>query len=130
MRSYTGAWNLARGVIQFSERRKLAVSIIVMLAATLVVAICSRQFSSEMRNTFLVEFILVPLWALLWVRCSIARAFRGVVRALVPDKVVCDGLLSVFVVLADLWLTHRRPGHDGHARQFDHCAWAHQRGDE
>lgn len=129
MRPYTWAWN-ARGVIQFAERRKLAVSMIVMLAVTSVVTIYSRPFSPEMRRTLLVKFILVPLWALLWVRCSIVRAFGGVVLARIPDKVVCGGLQSVFVVLANLWLTYRRPGHDGHARRFDHSAWARQRDDE
>src|SRR6266566_7528857 len=61
--------------------------------------IWSRQFSLELRNTFLVGFIL-PLWALLWIRCSIVRAFGGVVLALVPDRVVRDGLLLVLVMLA------------------------------
>jgi O-antigen/teichoic acid export membrane protein len=100
----TEAWSLARGVIQYAERRTLAVSVLVMLAGTSAVVIWSRQFSPELRNTFLVGFILVPLWALLWVRCSIVRAFGGVVLALAPDKVVRDGLLLVLVVLANLWL--------------------------
>jgi O-antigen/teichoic acid export membrane protein len=100
----TEAWSLARGVIQYAERRTLAVSVLVMVAGTSAVVIWSRQFSPELRNTFLVGFILVPLWALLWVRCSIVRAFGGVVLALAPDKVVRDGLLLVLVVLANLWL--------------------------
>jgi O-antigen/teichoic acid export membrane protein len=100
----TEAWSLARGVIQYAERRTLAVSILVMLAGTSAVVIWSRHFPPELRNTFLVGFILVPLWALLWVRCSIVRAFGGVVLALAPDKVVRDGLLLVLVVLANLWL--------------------------
>ena len=103
----TGAWSLARGVIQYAVRRTLAVSILVMLIGTLAVMTWPRQFSPELRNTFLVGFILVPLWALLWVRCSIVRAFGGVVLALLPDKVVRDGLLVIFVVLAELWLSRR-----------------------
>jgi len=98
------AWSLARGVIQYAERRALVVSILVMLAGASVIAICSRQFSPELRNTFLVGFILVPVWALLWIRCSIVRAFGGVVLALVPDKIVRDGVLLVLVVLASLGL--------------------------
>ncbi|MGA7998505.1 MAG: oligosaccharide flippase family protein [Bradyrhizobium sp.] len=100
----TGAWSLARGVIQYAERRTLAVGILVMLMGTLAIFCWPRQFSPELRNTFLVGFVLVPLWALLWVRCSIVRAFGGVVLALVPDKVVRDGLLLILVVLANLWL--------------------------
>jgi O-antigen/teichoic acid export membrane protein len=100
----TGAWSLARGVIQYAERRALAASILVILAGASVILIWSRQFSPELRNTFLVGFILVPVWALLWIRCAIVRAFGGVVLAVVPDKVVRDGLLLVLVVLASLGL--------------------------
>lgn len=100
----TEAWGLARGVIQYAERRALAVSIVVTLAGASVIVIWSRRFSPELRNTFLVGFALVPVWALLWIRCSIVRAFGGVVLALAPDKMVRDGLLLVLVVLASLGL--------------------------
>ncbi len=98
----TQAWSLARGVIQYAERRTLAVSIAVMLAGASVVMIWSRQFSPELRNTFLAGFVLVPVWALLWMRCSIIRSFGGVVLAVLPDKVVRDGLLLALVVLISL----------------------------
>src|SRR5216683_4233300 len=75
-----------------------------MLVGALVITIWSRQFSPELRNTFLVGFILVPVWALLSIRCSIVRSFGGVVLAIVPDRVVRDGLLLVLVVLASLVL--------------------------
>jgi O-antigen/teichoic acid export membrane protein len=98
----TAAWSLARGIIQYAERRALVVGIAVMSAGASVVMIWSRQFSPELRNTFLVGFIIVPVLALLWIRCSIVRAFGGVVLALVPDKMLRDGLLLVLVVLASL----------------------------
>jgi O-antigen/teichoic acid export membrane protein len=100
----TGAWSLARGIIQYAERRVLAVSILVMLVGALVITIWSRQFSPGLGNTFLVGFILVPVWALLWIRCSIVRAFGGVALALVPDRVVRDGLLLILIVLASVAL--------------------------
>ena len=81
-----GAWSLARGVIQYAERRALAVGALVILAGTSTILIWSRQFTPELRNTFLIGFVLVPAWALLWIRCSIVRAFGGVVLALVPDR--------------------------------------------
>jgi O-antigen/teichoic acid export membrane protein len=106
----TEAWSLARGVIQYAERRVLAVSVLVMLTGASVIMIWSREFSPELRNTFLVGFILVPVWALLWIRCAIVRAFGGVVLALVPDRVVRDGLLLVLVVLASLALRRHTDG--------------------
>jgi O-antigen/teichoic acid export membrane protein len=100
----TGEWSFARGVIRYAERRTLAVSIVVMLMGILAVVIWPRPLSAELRNTFLVGFILVPLWASSCVRCAIVRAFGGVVLALVPDKVVRDGMMLILVVLANLWL--------------------------
>ena len=99
-----GAWSLARGVIRYAERRALAVGILVILAGASIILIWSRQFTSELRNTFLVGFFLVPALALLWIRCSIIRAFGGVVMALAPDKIVRDGLLLVLVALTSLGL--------------------------
>jgi O-antigen/teichoic acid export membrane protein len=98
------AWSLARGVIQYAERRALAVGFLVILAGASIILIWSRRFTPELRNTFLIGFILVPAWALLWIRCSIVRAFGGVVQALAPDKIVRDGLLLVLVVLISLGL--------------------------
>ncbi|THD45000.1 MAG: exopolysaccharide biosynthesis protein [Bradyrhizobium sp.] len=98
------AWSLARGVIQYAERRALAVGFLLILAGASIILIWSRQFTPELRNTFLIGFILVPAWALLWIRCSIVRAFGGVVLALAPDKIVRDGLLLVLVVLVSLGL--------------------------
>jgi len=106
----TEAWSLARGVIQYAERRVLAVSVLVMLTGASVIMIWSREFSPELRNTFLVGFILAPVWALLWIRCAIVRAFGGVVLALVPDRVARDGLLLVLVVLASLALRRHTDG--------------------
>jgi O-antigen/teichoic acid export membrane protein len=95
-----GAWSLARGVIQYAERRVLAVGALVILAGALVIMSRPAQFSPQLRNTFLLGFFLVPVWSLLWVRCSIIRAFGGVTLAVLPDKVVRDGLLLVLVVVA------------------------------
>ena len=49
----------------------------------------------------------MPVLALLWIRCSTVRAFGGVTMAVLPDKVVRDGLLLVLVVLAPAVLGRR-----------------------
>src|SRR5579872_610542 len=98
------AWGLMRGVIQYAERRARAVGILVMLTGMSVILIGARKFSPQLGNSFLVGFALVPVWALLWIRCSIVRAFGGVVSALVPDKLVRDGLLLLLIASATLGL--------------------------
>ncbi|MGB3487211.1 MAG: oligosaccharide flippase family protein [Xanthobacteraceae bacterium] len=97
-----GASSLARGVIQYAERRSLVVGVAVALAGWLIVEIWPVPLSTDLRNTFLLGFILIPMLALLWIRCSVVRAFGGVVPALMPDRVVRDGLLVMVVVVAGL----------------------------
>ncbi|MDN4988572.1 oligosaccharide flippase family protein [Bradyrhizobium arachidis] len=93
-------WPLLRGVIQYAQRRAILVGGLVMLVGVLFV----ERFvpSTELRRTFLVGFALVPVLALVRIRCSAVRAFGGVVSALVPDRVVRDGTLIALVAVATL----------------------------
>jgi O-antigen/teichoic acid export membrane protein len=94
------AWPLLRGVIQYAQRRSMIVSLCVIVIGTCV-AIASRM-SPELRNTFVVGFILVPILALLWIRCSIVRAYGGSISAVAPNRVVRDGMLIVLVAILSL----------------------------
>jgi O-antigen/teichoic acid export membrane protein len=91
-------WPLLCGVIQYGQRRAAAVGLAVALIGACAVLL--RAEVSPLRDTLLVGLWLVPVWALLWIRCSVVRAFGGVVSALVPDRVVRDGLLVVLVGVA------------------------------
>ena len=93
------AYPLLKGVIQYAERRAMAVSIGIVAIGTLVVLL-TPGMSSPLKNTFLVGFVLVPVWALLWIRSSAVRAFGGVISALAPDRMVRDGMLLAIVAFA------------------------------
>jgi O-antigen/teichoic acid export membrane protein len=93
------AWGLLNGVIQYAERRAMAVGLGVIAIGVCVVML-APSISSPLRNTFLVGFMLVPVWALLWIRSSAVRAFGGVVSALAPDRMVRDGMLLAIVAVA------------------------------
>jgi O-antigen/teichoic acid export membrane protein len=95
-----GAWPLLRGVIQYAQRRALIVGGGVILVG--VCAVLAGKSSPDMRNTFLVGFALVPVLALVWIRCSVVRAFGGVTAALVPDRVARDGVLIAILAVATL----------------------------
>jgi len=95
-------WPLFRGVIQYAERRAAIAGVSCILVGVCVVTY--EGLSPQLRNTFLIGLMLVPVWALLWIRCSILRAFGGVVLAIAPDRVVRDGLLVGFVAFASLGL--------------------------
>jgi O-antigen/teichoic acid export membrane protein len=90
-------WGLVRGVTRYADRVVAAAGIGVALAGVVVV-LALGAVRGEFARTFLSGFALVPVLALLWIRCSAARAFGGVVTALAPDRLVRDGLLLVFVV--------------------------------
>jgi O-antigen/teichoic acid export membrane protein len=96
------AWPLLRGVIQYAQRRAMLVGLSVIFIGILVVKIWSS--SPELRSTFLAGFALVPILALVRIRCSAVRAFGGVVSAIVPDRVVRDGTLIGLLAIASLGL--------------------------
>jgi O-antigen/teichoic acid export membrane protein len=99
------AWPLFRGVIQYAERRALAVSILVVLAG--VAVLLARDVPTPLRDSFLIGLLLVPVLALLWIRSSIVRAFGGVVWAVAPNRLMRDGILVALVALATLALGWR-----------------------
>lgn len=88
-----GDWPLLRGVIRYAERWAALVGLAVALAGVIVVKVWVHTPSTELANTFLAGLLLVPVLALLWIRCAVVRAFGGVVSALAPDRMVRDGLL-------------------------------------
>jgi O-antigen/teichoic acid export membrane protein len=96
------AWPLLRGVIQYAQRRAAFVGLCVIFIGICVVK--ARASSPELRNTFFAGFALVPILALVRIRCSAVRAFGGVVSALVPDRVVRDGTLIGLLAVASLGL--------------------------
>jgi O-antigen/teichoic acid export membrane protein len=95
-------WPLLCGVIQYGQRRAATVGVAVALIG--ICAVLFRDEMAQLRDTLLVGLWLVPVWALLWIRCSVVRAFGGVVSALAPDRVVRDGLLVVLVGTATFGL--------------------------
>ncbi len=96
------AWPLFRGVIQYAERRALAVSMLIILAGVSMVLV--RDVSTQLRDTFLVGLFLVPVLALLWIRSSVVRAFGGVLWAVAPNRVVREGILIGLISLASAGL--------------------------
>jgi O-antigen/teichoic acid export membrane protein len=95
-------WALLKGVIQYAQRRAVLVGVAVTLVGTVVVEVWAS--TPEVRSTFLAGFALVPILALVRIRCSAVRAFGGVVSALVPDRMVRDGTLITLLAVASLLL--------------------------
>jgi O-antigen/teichoic acid export membrane protein len=99
------AWALLQGVIQYAQRRAAFVGLVVIGVGSCVVLPWTS--TPELRNTFLVGFMVVPVLALVRLRCSVLRAFGGVVSALAPDRALRDGMLIALVSVATLVLGWR-----------------------
>ena len=99
------AWPLLQGVIQYAQRRVAFIGLAVIGVGSCV--ILPWASTPELRNTFLVGFMVVPVLALVRLRCSVLRAFGGVVSALAPDRAVRDGMLIALVSVAALVLGWR-----------------------
>jgi O-antigen/teichoic acid export membrane protein len=97
------AWALLLGVIHYAEWRATCAGFAVVLIGSSILLLWNRGGSPELTETFLTGFVLVPVWALLWIRSAIVRALGGVASALAPDRIVRDGLLLVFIGLASLF---------------------------
>jgi O-antigen/teichoic acid export membrane protein len=94
------SWALLRGVVQYAQRRAIMVGVMVMLVGMLVIMARRIDMGPADRNTFIIGFMMIPLWALLWIRCSVVRAFGGVVSAVAPERVIREGMLIGIVALA------------------------------
>jgi len=94
------SWAQLNGVVQYAQRRATAAAGIVIFIGFAVTAYASQDMPTSLTSTFFIGFVLVPIWTLLWIRCSIVRAFGGVAWALIPDKVTRDGFIILVIALA------------------------------
>jgi O-antigen/teichoic acid export membrane protein len=92
------AWSLLLGVAQYAQRRATAVGIAVALLG--IVAVAGSGAASDVRYTFLIGFMLVPILALVRIRCALVRAFGGVASSLAPDRIARDGILIGLIAIA------------------------------
>jgi O-antigen/teichoic acid export membrane protein len=95
-------WDLMRGVILYAERNAVQAGGVVAVLGLAIVVVSGHAARHGMTLTFATGFGLVPVYALLWIRCARVRAFGGVASALIPDRVVRDGFVAAAVLLAAL----------------------------
>lgn len=94
-----GDWGLLRGSIRYAELFSGAISLAIIAIGLGVVLLLGARLESELHWAFLAGFPLVLLWSSIWIRCSIVRAFGGVVSALVPMRIVRELFVLVAVAL-------------------------------
>ena len=100
-------WSLAKGVIEYAERGGLIVGTAICMIGLGVIALISHRLEPGVGETFVFGLIMVPILALLWIRCSTLRTFGGVVIAVAPDRMAREGLLLVFLAVGTFLLGWR-----------------------
>ncbi|MGL4287698.1 MAG: lipopolysaccharide biosynthesis protein [Phreatobacter sp.] len=100
-------WSLARGIIQFALGWSFAAAVAIAVVGALIVMASSERLHPELAHSMLIGMAAVPLITMYLVGGAVLRAFGGVVSALLPERVVRDGLLLTFVAL--IALTTSRP---------------------
>jgi O-antigen/teichoic acid export membrane protein/thymidylate kinase len=97
----SGDLDLARGVIKFALQRSLAIaaSFGVIGAALVILFSDHSQRGFEISN--LLGAVAVPLITAYALGATLVRAFGGVVSALLPERILRDGLLLLLVAIAD-----------------------------
>lgn len=98
-------WRLSRGVIRYAERRVILGGMAVLTAGGAILWLSGDRMAVTLRDTLMIGLAVVPVWALLRVRCATVRALGSVIAALAPDRVVREGTIVVLVGLASFGLS-------------------------
>ncbi|WP_051231657.1 lipopolysaccharide biosynthesis protein [Kaistia adipata] len=97
-----GRMDLARGVIRFALRRAMiAATLCAGIGAALIVTV-SDHLGAELRTSLLLGMAAVPLITAYSLGATLVRAFGGVISALLPERIVRDGLLLIILAGAGL----------------------------
>ncbi|WP_322417989.1 oligosaccharide flippase family protein [Mesorhizobium huakuii] len=94
-----GRLDLARGVIRFALQRSLVAATLFGVIGATSVLLFSDHTQSGLETSIMLGMVAVPLITAYALGATLVRAFGGVVSALLPERIVRDGLLLVLVAL-------------------------------
>jgi O-antigen/teichoic acid export membrane protein len=97
---------LVRGVIRYSHLGAAGAATSVVLIGICVILALDKEVRPELASTFFLGMAAVPFLALHLIGASAVRAFGGVVAALVPERIVRDGVLLAIIAAAS-WSSFR-----------------------
>jgi O-antigen/teichoic acid export membrane protein len=95
-------WGLMRDIVVYSERNATCAGVVIAVLGLAAIVASGHASRHGTILTFAADCGLVPVYALLWIRCARVRAFGGVASALIPDRAVRDGFVLAAILLAAL----------------------------
>jgi O-antigen/teichoic acid export membrane protein len=103
-----GKWGLLKGLLRFSDRFVLVLSVVLALIAAVVAGfLFSAPDQATMRHTLWIALLMLPLFALYNLREATTRGLEYVIRARLPGMIVRPGLLFVGIIsIYYLWPKH------------------------
>ena len=101
-------WGLLKGLLRFSDRTVLVLSVFLALIAAAVAGfLFAAPDQTTMRHTLWIALLILPLFALYNLREATTRGLEYVVRARLPGMIVRPGLLLVGIItLYYVWPSH------------------------
>ncbi len=97
-----GRLDLAHGVIRFAFQRAVAVATLFGVAGAAYICVSSSSGNRELEISQLLGMAAVPLVTTSALGAALIRAFGGGVSALLPERIVRDGLLLTLLGIAAL----------------------------
>jgi len=94
-----GKHDLVRGLIKFVSQRTMLAAVAVA-AVGAVLTVIDSDLMPEMRTSMLFGMAAVPLITAYALTSALVRAFGGVISALLPERIVRDGMLMLLVGVA------------------------------
>ncbi|WP_258592121.1 lipopolysaccharide biosynthesis protein [Mesorhizobium sp. AR07] len=94
-----GRLDLARGVIKFALQRSLAAATLFGMTGAAFVLFFSDHTQRGLEISIMLGMAAVPLITAYALGATLVRAFGGVISALLPERIVRDGLLLVLVAM-------------------------------
>jgi O-antigen/teichoic acid export membrane protein len=90
-------WSRVRGVLRKSNQLVLSASVLVVLVAGIVSAAAAHHLDAQIRVTFLVALVLLPLITLTRVRQCAMQGLHRVALGTLPEMVIQPALLILFL---------------------------------
>lgn len=96
-------WGPVRGLFERASYFVFAVALAVAVTGYLLIGAYAEQIGQARSQTFMVAFVLLPLFGLSAVRAAALRGMRHVVSGLLPDQIIRPALFIVLLFIGTTW---------------------------
>ncbi len=96
-------WGLLKGVLRTGNLIAFIASISVGIIVALAVFALGENIAADLRMTFWIGCMVLPVMALVQVRQAILRSMQKVIHAVIPELIIQPVLLAIFILIIMLF---------------------------